>query len=164
LWTQLLAETAARVLAIDASPEAIAINRERLQAPHVDYCVTDIFSWAPETMFDFVFFSFWLSHVPASRFDLFWQAVRKMLRPQGQAFFIDSLLEPTSTARDHEAPDDSGVIRRRLNDQREFHIVKVFHDPSILQRRLNARGWQGWVRSSGRFFLYGSVGPMHDKG
>lgn len=162
LWTRVLAERAARVLAVDASPEAIAINRERLQAPNVEYCLSDIFSWVPPTAFDFVFFSFWLSHVPTSRFDLFWQAVRTMLRPRGQAFFIDSLLEPTSTAKDHETPDGSGVIRRRLNDQREFHIVKVFHEPSILERRLNGGGWEGWVRSSGRFFLYGSVRPVQE--
>jgi demethylmenaquinone methyltransferase/2-methoxy-6-polyprenyl-1,4-benzoquinol methylase len=74
-------------------------------------------------------------------------------------FFVDSLLEQASTARDHDRLDKSGVVRRRLNDGREFSIVKVFYEPAQLQRRLSDRGWDGWVRPSGQFFLYGSVTP-----
>ncbi len=72
-------------------------------------------------------------------------------------FFVDSLLEQASTARDHDRLDESGVVRRRLNDGREFKIVKVFHHPAVLERRLLDRGWNGSVRASGRFFLYGSM-------
>src|ERR1019366_6875435 len=73
-----------------------------------------------------VFFSFWLSHVPPARFEEFWALVRTALKPSGQAFFIDSLPEPTSTAKDHGPLDESGVSRRKLNDGREFDIVKVW--------------------------------------
>jgi 2-polyprenyl-3-methyl-5-hydroxy-6-metoxy-1,4-benzoquinol methylase len=163
LWTQHLAETGARVLAVDASPEAIAINRERVRSANVEYRVANIFSWTPATTFDCVFFSFWLSHVPAARFDEFWTSVRRMLRPNGQAFFIDSRQEQTSTARDHDALDDAGIVRRRLNDSREFQIVKVFYEPSVLEQRLAERGWHGWVRSTGKFFLYGAMTPIHGR-
>ena len=162
LWTQHLAAISDRLLAIDASPEAIAINRERVRSPKVEYAVADIFSWSTSQTFDCVFFSFWLSHVPPERFDTFWTTVRQALRPQAQAFFIDSLREQTSTARDHDPVDGSGRVRRRLNDQREFEIVKVFYDPESLQRRLAERGWQGWTRSTGRFFLYGTMKPVQD--
>jgi demethylmenaquinone methyltransferase/2-methoxy-6-polyprenyl-1,4-benzoquinol methylase len=37
LWTQHLVKQHSRVVAIDASPEAIAINRERLQSGVVEY-------------------------------------------------------------------------------------------------------------------------------
>src|SRR5262249_6151975 len=126
LWTHHLAAGNRRVVALDASPEAIAINKRRVQANNVEYLVADIFSWLPARTFDFAFFGFWLSHVPAGQFEAFWTLVRNSLRPGGSAFFVDSLLEQSSTARDHGPLDDSGVIRRRLNDGREFHIVKVF--------------------------------------
>ena len=155
LWTQRLAEGNLRVTAVDASPETIAINRERVGLANVEYHVADIFSWVPPTTYDVVFFSFWLSHVPPARFDEFWALVRAALKPGGQAFFIDSLPEPSSTARDHGPLDESGVSRRKLNDGREFNIVKVFYQPSVLERRLADLGWSGWVRSTNKFFLYG---------
>ena len=155
LWTQRLAEDNLRVMAVDASSETIAINRQRVGSANVEYQVADIFSWVPPTAFDVVFFSFWLSHVPPARFEEFWALVRAALKPGGQAFFIDSLPEPTSTAKDHGPLDESGVSRRKLNDGREFNIVKVFYQPSVLERRLADLGWSGWVRSTNKFFLYG---------
>jgi len=157
LWTRHLAANNQRVVAVDASPEVIAINRDRLRAANVEYIVADLFAWTPVQTFDAVFFSFWLSHVPPSRFDAFWAKVQAAVKPGGRAFFIDSLREQSSTAINHDALDDSGVVRRKLNDGREFSIVKVFHDPSTLERQLLDAGWEGWVRATGQFFLYGSV-------
>jgi 2-polyprenyl-3-methyl-5-hydroxy-6-metoxy-1,4-benzoquinol methylase len=157
LWTRRLAESNASVLAIDASPETIAINRVRVGSAHVEYRVADIFSWIPSTTYDAVFFSFWLSHVPAERFDAFWASVSAALRPGGRVFFIDSLMEQTSTALDHGPLDASGSVQRMLNDGREFKIVKIFYEPSALKQRLAAQGWTGWVRSTSKFFMYGSM-------
>jgi demethylmenaquinone methyltransferase/2-methoxy-6-polyprenyl-1,4-benzoquinol methylase len=160
LWTRHLAGGQSRIVAVDASPEAVAINRGRVGSDSVNYVVADVFAWVPPVArFDVVFFSFWLSHVPPGRFDEFWATVRTALKPRGTVFFIDSLREQTSTARDHGPLDESGTSRRRLNDGREFQIVKVFHQPLALERRLSGHGWDGWVRSSGKFFLYGSMRP-----
>ena len=49
---------------MDAAPEMLSINRERLQTGNVEYCKADIFSWTPPTGFDLVFVSFWLSGCP----------------------------------------------------------------------------------------------------
>ena len=77
LWTCRLAETNTRVVAVDASPEVLAINRERIRSANVK------------------------------------------------------------------------------NVGREFDIVKVFYDPADLEHRLLQRGWNGSVRTTGTFFLYG---------
>ena len=158
LWTSRLAAHSSRVLAVDAAPEMLSINRERLRTGNVEYCQADIFSWAAPRAFDLVFFSFWLSHVPTGQFNDFWDNVRHALKPAGSVFFVDGLFEPTSTARDHDSIDRSGVVRRKLNDGREFQIVKIFYEPSELESRLSALGWNGWVRSTGKLFLYGLVG------
>lgn len=158
IWTHRLAARSSRVLAMDAAPEMLSINRERLRTGNVEYCNADIFSWTPPTAFDLVFVSFWLSHVPQGRFDEFWDNMRRALKPAGSVFLVDGLLEPTSTARDDDSVDRSGVVRRKLNDGREFRIVKIFYEPSELESRLAALGWSGWVHSTGKFFLYGLVG------
>ena len=160
LWTEQLARENRHVFAVDSSPEAIAINQNRLRAANVRYEVADLFSWTPTTLFDAVFFAFWLSHVPASHFERFWSMALSALKPGGRVFFVDSLLEPTSTAEDHPLIDNSGVVRRKLNDGREFDIVKVFYEPAQLERRLAELGWTGWVRSSRRFFLYGLISTV----
>ena len=156
LWTEQLARENRRVLAVDASPEVIAINQERVRAPNVEYEVADLFAWQPGTRFDAVLFAFWLSHVPSEHFDRFWNTVRASLKPGGRAFLVDSLLEQTSTATDHAPVGDSGVVRRKLNDGREFDIVKVFYEPESLALRLSQLGWIADVRSSGKFFLFGT--------
>jgi len=159
LWTQHLARRHSRVLAVDASPEVIAVNRRRVQSDAVDYVVADLFTWDPGARFDAVFFGFWLSHVPPNEFEPFWAKVAASLKPTGRVFLVDSLLEQASTARDHEPLDQSGAVKRRLNDGREYKIVKVFYEPAALEQRLSSLGWQGWIRSSGQFFVYGSLAP-----
>nr|WP_299411643.1 class I SAM-dependent methyltransferase [Acaryochloris sp. IP29b_bin.148] len=64
LWTQHLAPLATKLIAVDASPEVIALNRQRVSSVSVKYVVADLFNWTPNQKFDFVFFGFWLSHVP----------------------------------------------------------------------------------------------------
>lgn len=161
LWTRRLTEGHRRIMAVDGSPEAIEINRQHVQSDTVEYVVADLFAWEPPAArFDAVFFAFWLSHVPALRFETFWQGVRRALKPGGLVFFLDSLLEQTSTATDHRHLDESGIVERKLNDGRTFQIVKVSYDPVRLEHQLLSQGWRGWVRSSGKFFVHGSVSPF----
>jgi hypothetical protein len=56
------------------------------------------------------------------------------------------------------------MIQRRLNDGRAFRIVKVFYEPVLLEHQLLEQGWCGQLRSSGRFFLYGSFAPVESAG
>jgi 2-polyprenyl-3-methyl-5-hydroxy-6-metoxy-1,4-benzoquinol methylase len=69
IWTEHLASMADRVRAIDASPEVIALNRARVNATNVDYQLANIFDSPDVAAANFVFFAFWLSHVPRSRFE-----------------------------------------------------------------------------------------------
>jgi SAM-dependent methyltransferase len=159
LWTRHLAAGARRITAVDASPEVIDLNRGRLRSKKVEYVVADLFTWKPNRRFDFVLFAFWLSHVPPARFEAFWALVRESLRARSRVFFVDSLRQQDATARDQAPLGDSSITRRRLNDGREFDIVKVFYEPGDLERRLGALGWRGRVRTSGRHFVHGTMEP-----
>ena len=158
LFTRHLASRAAHVTAVDASPEVIACNRARVTQKNVAYVVADIFEWTPPARYDLAFMSFWLSHVPLERFDAFWSLVRRALAPGGSAYVIDSVLDTMSTARDHAAPDaQSGIVTRKLNDGRQYRIVKIFHDPAALTRRLADIGFDATIERTPRYFIHGKV-------
>jgi SAM-dependent methyltransferase len=158
LWTRQLAAHADRLTAIDASPEVLEINRERVGDPSVTYLEADLFSWEPAATYDVCFFGFWLSHVPEERFAGFWEKVKRALAPGGRVFFLDSVRSDLASAVDHKLPDpDEHVMLRRLADGREFHIVKRFYDPPALQQRLVELGWSAQVQTTREFFLYGQA-------
>jgi len=158
LWTERLAPGASSLTVVDASAEMLELNRARLGETPVHYIQHDIFSFEPEQRYDFLFFGFWLSHVPSERFDEFWELARRCLKPSGRFFFVDSVKETQSTAVNHVLPleDDCETLVRKLNDGREFRIFKLFYQPDDLQAKLKSRGWNAFVRQTEHFFLIGS--------
>jgi len=160
LFTRHLAPRVPRITAVDASPEVLALNRGRVAAPNVAYVQADVFSWRPPERFDAVFFSFWLSHVPDSRFEAFWDEVAAALAPGGAVYLIDSAFDPSSTAKDHVLPSpESGIVTRKLNDGREFRIVKRFWEPQALAARLGDLGWRATIVQTPSYFIHGLVQP-----
>ena len=156
LWTVHLAPKATELVCVDASPEVIAINKARVGDPKVRYVEADLFQWEPTATYDFIFFGFWLSHVPEAQFEPFWGKVRSALRPSGRVFLVDSRAMPQMGAIDQ--PNGAGeTVERRLNDGRTFRVVKIFHDPAQLADRLEKFGWEASMRQTRQFFIYGTA-------
>lgn len=123
----------------------LELNRQMVGDPRVEYICADIFTWQPQRAYDDVFFGFWLSHVPPTHFDQFWNLVASCLGPNGRVVFVDE----NERAVEHEEDHSGGAVptaRRRLSDGRTFEIVKVFWDERHLQQRLAAMGWHARVR------------------
>ncbi len=160
LFTRWLAPRVGDLVALDASPEVQAINRARVAAANVRYALADLFAWRPDRRYDLVFMSFWLSHVPADRFAAFWRAVRAALAPGGEAYVIDSGWDTTSMAKNHVRPRrEAGTAQRRLNDGREFRIVKIYYDPVELAQKLDVAGFTSAIVATPRYFVHGPVTP-----
>ena len=156
-WSPLLASKGELSL-YDAVPATLDRARGRLVAHQLRAHLHVRDAWAePDRAVDAVFTGFWLSHVPRGRLDDFLAIVRRWLNPGGRFAFIDSLLDPQSSAADHPAPaEDSSV--RRLDDGREFTIVKVYYEPADLEAALVRAGFvEAQVLTTGRFFLTGSA-------
>ena len=121
--------------------------------------MADLFSWAPDRVFDVVFFSFWLSHVPRSRFTTFWDLVRSCLAPGGRVFFIDNRDDPAPTMPSNDpyvvqyGPD---LHLRRLSDGKEYRVVKVMYEPDELELLLAKEGWAAHLAAT-RWFIFGSA-------
>jgi 2-polyprenyl-3-methyl-5-hydroxy-6-metoxy-1,4-benzoquinol methylase len=157
LWTQALVRLADEVTAIDAATEAVAIARDRVRSEKVTFEVADVFSWATEERFDVIFFSAWLSHVPTSRFEQFWQLLRRVLANGGRVLFIDEHVD----VRDKEAyvPGRGEIVERQLSDGRQFRIVKNFVDPERLEHQLGEMGWDCATRREGSDWIRGEARP-----
>ena len=154
IWTRELIQMGDKITAVDASSEMIAINQVEVASDKVDYIETDIFTWQSPIQYDMIFFSFWLSHVPPDRLNLFLSHVADMLKPNGHLFIIDSRRVEESTAKDHVLPDEGVTLKRKLNDGREFEIVKVFYEPISLRTDLAKVGLEADVKVTDKFFIY----------
>lgn len=157
-WTQILATRASRVTVLDGSAEMLAMNRGRLgeAAARVEYSEVNLFDWEPTRRWDGVVFCFWISHVPRDRIDAFFATCRRASVKGGPLFFLDGQKVPESTATDHVLPDeDSEVMVRRLNDGREFRIVKNFYPPEEVVEAAMAAGFELEVHRTPTYFQYG---------
>jgi demethylmenaquinone methyltransferase/2-methoxy-6-polyprenyl-1,4-benzoquinol methylase len=158
-WTQRLARTARHLTVLDSSPETLNLNRDRVERADVEYVVADVFTWQPPRTYDVVFFSFWLSHVPRSRFRAFWALVRSCLAPGGRVFFIDNRNDPNliGETKDpyvvHYGPD---LHVRRLYDGSQYRVVKVMYEPDELQSLLGDQGWTARLEAT-RWFIFGEA-------
>jgi SAM-dependent methyltransferase len=164
-WTARLARTAGHLTVIDSSPETLDLNRHRVGRPDVDYLVADLFTWQPERVYDVVFFSFWLSHVPRSRFSDFWSLVGSCLAPGGRVFLVDNRNGPHATG---EVPDTYVIGHgpdldlRRLHDGNKYKVVEVFYEPNELQYLLRHQRWMASLDATS-WFIYGAAEPVGNR-
>jgi SAM-dependent methyltransferase len=149
--TRRLLEHASSLTAVDSSPEAIEVAREKLgNDPRAQFIQADIFSWEPDQLYDVVFFGWWLCHVPPERFDEFWDLVRRSLKPTGRVFFED---EFENAFNDELVAHPSiPLVRRTTADGSTFRVVKIFWNPRELEEKLRTLGWDINIHTTGPFF------------
>ena len=153
-WSPLLAAKG-ELWMYDAAAAPLARARERLVAHRLraHLHVRDAWAEAESPPADALFAGFWLSHVERSRTSAFLDLAGRWLGPGGRIALIDSLPDPRSGAIDHEAPSDDRSVRR-LDDGREYSIVKVYREPADIARDLAAAGFVDVeVTTTGRFFV-----------
>jgi demethylmenaquinone methyltransferase/2-methoxy-6-polyprenyl-1,4-benzoquinol methylase len=154
-WTGELARHASTVTAVDSSPEALAICRQRVDVPSVSLVQADLFAWQPQQRYDVVFFAAWLSHVPPQRFDAFWALVAKCLTPGGRVLVIDEL-PAASTVERAAAGQLAPTVQRRLTNGESYRAVKVYYEPG-LRARLAVLGWDAEVQKIGWRYFYATA-------
>jgi len=156
-WSPLLASKG-ELSIYDAAPAPLDRARDRLLAHGLRAHIHVRDAWAePDRPVDALYCGFWLSHVERARTVEFLALARRWLKPGGVFAFIDSLPDPQSGAADHPAPADDTSVRR-LDDGREFTIVKVYREPAELEAALRAAGFAtAEVTTTGRFFVLGSA-------
>ena len=151
-WSPLLAQKGELSL-YDVSDEVLVRARDRLLAHGLRAHIHIRDAWAePDRQVDVVFCGAWLSHVRRRRLPDFLAIIHRWLKPGGLFAFVDEAGQPGYTSIvDERQP-------RRLNDGREFQIIKIFHEPDELQAALLAAGFAtAEVKKTSRFFVLGKA-------
>ena len=162
-FTRMIKPHAEQIIAVDPSPETLAINKTKNGTNKVDYQVANVFEWDTEERFDTIAFGFWLSHVPESKLEMFWERVGGWLQPNGRALFIDNRSPDDDWAdkprkqTDARHDPERGTSQRVLENGRSFEIVKIFREPDELASRLDAIGWRSHVNRTSGAFIYGTA-------
>ena len=155
-WSPLLAGKGELWMS-DAAEAPLERARERLLAHGLRAHLHVRDAWAePETPpapADALFAGFWLSHVERARTGSFLELAGRWLAPGGRIALIDSLPDPQSGAADHPVPADDRSVRR-LDDGREFTVVKVYRSAEEIESALTDAGFRDvTVTTTGRFFV-----------
>ena len=157
-WSPLLAQKATTLWLYDINEEPLEFARQRLVAHGLAAHIHVRDAWAePDRKVDALFCGFWLSHVPRARLGDFLALCRRWLKPGGRMAFIDSRRDPESSAIDHPPPQNDLSVRK-LDDGRQFTIVKVYWQPAELEAALLAASFRDpKVTLTSRFFLMGEA-------
>ena len=128
-WTRFLAPVAARVLAIDAAPETLAVARTRLApATTVDFAIADAYALpVAAAHFDAAFAGCWFSHVPSARRLEFLRGLHAVLRPGARVVLFDNrYVERSSTPLAGRDADGNTFQLRVLEDGSTHRVLKNF--------------------------------------
>jgi SAM-dependent methyltransferase len=153
-WSPLLASKG-ELWMYDAAEAPLARARERLVAHRLRAHLHVRNAWAEPELppADALFAGFWLSHVERARTATFLDLAGSWLTPGGRIALIDSLPDPRSGAVDHPTPAGDRSVRR-LDDGREFSVVKVYRSADEIAAALTTAGFVDVeVTTTGRFFV-----------
>lgn len=139
-WTPIFAralQMEGRVVAFDYSMTMLKLAEERLLEEDPDgallaktwFVQGDAYNLPfKSNTFDIVFMGFWLGHVLPDHVSSFMAEVRRVLKPAGQVFVVDSSQEP-------KVPNEE-IVQARLNDGSVYPVFKIRYSLSALQTLL----------------------------
>ena len=142
-WTRVIVPSAAAVVATDLSPEALDLARARQpERGHVHFLRADAFD--PSSVpgaFDAAFAGFWVSHLLRDDVRRFLAALNRRLPGGSLVMLLDNRYVAGSN---HPISRTDGAgnsyQRRRLNDGREYEVLKNFLSPDYLQEAIADAG------------------------
>jgi ubiquinone/menaquinone biosynthesis C-methylase UbiE len=150
VWTRPLLTVARHILAVDASPEMLALNRAKVADARVRYQLADLFTWEADAPADLAFAALWFSHVPSERLTPMLSALRRAVRPGGQLCIVD---EPDTSPVRPPVAKDPDLEMRELLDGRQFQIVKIYRSPQRLAALCRDAGFTQVTHIPGTYFF-----------
>jgi demethylmenaquinone methyltransferase/2-methoxy-6-polyprenyl-1,4-benzoquinol methylase len=134
-WTEIVARSAASVLATDINEEVLAIARSKRMGSTVTFRRED--AYAPSSVperFSAGLAAFWWSHIPRSRLPGFLRGFHGRLSPGARVVFIDNIyVEGSSTPVSRTDEHGDTYQLRRLGDSGTHEVLKNFPTESELR-------------------------------
>jgi len=143
-WTQFIAPRAARVLALDAAPETLAIARARVPGEQaVEFVPGDAYALpnGHGIAFESAFAGFWFSHVPLGRRRAFLAGLGEALQPGARVVLIDNrFVEGSSTPISEVDAEGNSFQLRTLKDGSRHRVLKNFPTQAELEGAIEGLG------------------------
>jgi len=128
-WTEIMAETAASIIASDISPEMIAEARKKNLRGKVSFVLSDLKQPAfARGAFDFIALGFWFSHHPRQHQGALFQTLTDLLKDGKPAWLIDNNPPAEGPNLESVGTDKYGnnYKRRFLDNGAEHTILKNY--------------------------------------
>lgn len=138
-WTEVMAGSAASIVATDAAEEPLAIARAKaLPAGKVRFRLADAYALDDELgRFDGAFAGFWWSHVPRGRLHEFLASLHARLEPGAAVILLDNrYVEGSSTPLTGFDAEGNSYQLRRLGDGSQVRVLKNFPSEELLRADL----------------------------
>ncbi len=155
-WTEIIAERAAQLTAIDASEEVLRVARgKHYPENRVELLAGDCYALADfGCVHDLLFAGFWWSHVPLERLDAFLRNAVAAVAPGALMAFLDNrYVEGSSTPLARRDAHGNSYQQRRLEDGSTHEVLKNFPTQSELIQRVSHYGWGAHVDLLEQYWL-----------
>jgi demethylmenaquinone methyltransferase/2-methoxy-6-polyprenyl-1,4-benzoquinol methylase len=142
-WTDVIAESAAQVTALDLNEEVLAVARTKPNVSKVSFVRGSAYQ-IPDLgrRHDALFAGFWWSHVPLEKLDGFIADCLSSVAPGALIAFLDnSYVEGSSTALARRDSRGNSYQLRSLDDGSTHEVLKNFPTSSELIQRVSRSGW-----------------------
>jgi protein-L-isoaspartate O-methyltransferase len=141
-WTEVLAGSAQKLTAIDASPEVLAVARAKGLGSHVVFHEDDAYALANVSgRYDAVFVGFWWSHIPHAAISQFLDALHRRLPGGARVMVLDNrYVEGSSTPIARTDADGNTYQHRRLRGGSAHEVLKNFPTPGVVAEYLQSAG------------------------
>lgn len=146
-WTDVIAERARHVAALDVNEEVLEIARSKKHAGKVTFLRGSAYEIPiQERVHDALFAGFWWSHVPLERLDGFLTDVSAKVKPGALIAFLDNrYVEGSSTPVSRTDAAGNTYQQRKLDDGSTHEVLKNFPSESELIQRVSRHGWGAHV-------------------
>ena len=156
-WTQYLARTARRILAVDLAEETLAIAREKnLPSDRVSFTIANALGLPPELgRFDGAFAGFWWSHLRPGERNQFLSSLQARLTPGATVVLLDNLFVQGSSTPIAQSDAEGNTYQRRILDDGSARLVlKNFPTQSELIRDVARFGVNYRYRALDYYWLF----------
>lgn len=135
-WTQIIAHSAASILAVDYAEEPLAIARKKdYGGCPVTFIVDDAYSLGHISgEFNAAFCGFWWSHVPKDQLSSFLNTLHSKLKANALVVLLDnSYVADSSTPISRTDENGNTYQIRKLADGSEYEVMKNFPTPDEIR-------------------------------
>jgi ubiquinone/menaquinone biosynthesis C-methylase UbiE len=155
-WTRFIAQSAARVVAIDTSPEAMRIAEGRGASGKVRFLVADAYNLPSHLgKFGAAFAGFWFSHVRKTERRAFLRGLHALLTPGAKVVLIDNRYVDGSSSPIAETDAEGNTYQvRQLTDGSVHRVLKNFPSEAELQASLAGIGTGGTMTTWQYFWAF----------